>query len=182
MGSIIKVNEYKDFGNNAIMTSDGAGVITLNNDALKMAPVFSARKSGDTSISDATATKITFDTEIIDSNGAYSSDRFTVPSGYAGTYWIQSQICCYGGAANSLGTMQFLLYKNGSSLLYSYVDPYTSNQEQDGMITLQHVLDLVAGDYLELYANIDSTSGGSPVINGNPRQSIFSGYRITGTT
>ena len=43
------------------------------------------------------------------------------------------------------------------------------------MITLQHVLDLVAGDYLELYANIDSTSGGSPVINGNPRQSIFSG-------
>ena len=95
MGSIIKVNEYKDFGNNDIITSDGAGVITLNNDALKMAPVFSARKSGDTSISDATTTKITFDTEIIDSNSAYSSDRFTVPSGYAGTYWIQSQICCY---------------------------------------------------------------------------------------
>ena len=28
MGSIIKVNEYKDFGNNDIITSDGAGTIT----------------------------------------------------------------------------------------------------------------------------------------------------------
>ena len=28
MGSIIKVNEYKDFGNNAIITSDGAGTVT----------------------------------------------------------------------------------------------------------------------------------------------------------
>ena len=30
MGSIIKVNEYKDFNNNDIMTSDGAGVVTPN--------------------------------------------------------------------------------------------------------------------------------------------------------
>ena len=38
MGSIIKVNEYKDFGNNDIMTSDGAGVITLNNDVVIPSP------------------------------------------------------------------------------------------------------------------------------------------------
>ena len=143
-----------------------------------MTPVFSARRSADTSISDTTNTKVTFDTEIIDSNSAFSDSKFTVPSGSNGTYWIQSQICCYGGAANALGSIQFSLYKNGSSVNYSYIDPYTGNQEQDGMITYQNVLDLVAGDYLEMYVNIDSTTGASPVINGNNRQSIFSGYKI----
>ena len=40
MGSIIKVNEYKDFNNNAIMTSDGAGNVTVNAAALKNTPNF----------------------------------------------------------------------------------------------------------------------------------------------
>ena len=46
MGSIIKVNEYKDFNNNAIMTSDGAGVVTINAATLKATPAFLAVAGG----------------------------------------------------------------------------------------------------------------------------------------
>ena len=59
MGSIIKVNEYKDFNNNAIMTSDGAGVVTPNADGLKNVPAFEAYNSSvQGSLTSGAATKI----------------------------------------------------------------------------------------------------------------------------
>ena len=87
MTSKLKVNILADGGDNAILTSDGSGSLTLNNAALKNTPAFSARMSGSQTVSTNTYTKIDFDTEIFDTNSAYdhsTNQRFTVPANMAG--------------------------------------------------------------------------------------------------
>ena len=51
MAGILKVDKYQDFNGNDIMTSDGAGNITINNTALKNTPAFSAYLSASQSFS-----------------------------------------------------------------------------------------------------------------------------------
>ena len=50
MAGILKVDKYQDFNGNDIMTSDGAGNITINNAALKNTPAFKARLSSNQTI------------------------------------------------------------------------------------------------------------------------------------
>ena len=71
MTSKLKVNILADGGDNAIMTSDGSGSLTLNNAALKATPAFAARMSQAQTISHETYTKVDFDTEIFDTDSAY---------------------------------------------------------------------------------------------------------------
>jgi hypothetical protein len=88
MTSKIKVNILADGGDNAILTSNGSGTVTINNAALKNTPNCLVYLSGSQTISDDTITKITFDTEVYDSDSAFASNKFTVPSGAAGKYGI----------------------------------------------------------------------------------------------
>jgi hypothetical protein len=47
MASIIKANQLQDFGGNSIITSDGAGNVTVNAAAMKILQLFSANLSAD---------------------------------------------------------------------------------------------------------------------------------------
>jgi len=86
MSSIIKVNTIQDAGGNAIITSDGSGVITPNAAGIKNTPAFRATLSGNQTISHDTLTRVTFDTEDYDTDNAFASNIFTVPSGEGGKY------------------------------------------------------------------------------------------------
>ena len=54
------------------------------------------KNGSDISLSNATATKLTLDTEIFDTDNAFASDKFTVPSGKGGKYFISLQISLEG--------------------------------------------------------------------------------------
>ena len=91
MTSKLKVNILADGGDNAILTSDGSGSLTINNAGLKMTPAFNARMSASQTLSNETYTKVDFDTERFDTDSAYdhsTNQRFTVPSGKAGKYFF----------------------------------------------------------------------------------------------
>jgi len=63
-------------------------------------PQFLASNStGDNEIKDATYTTAVFDTEVIDSGSAFTSNTFTVPAGEGGTYYL-SATANAGSAAN----------------------------------------------------------------------------------
>ena len=63
-------------------------------------PRFLAYNStGDNDITDATYTTAVFDTEVIDSGSAFTSNTFTVPAGEGGTYYL-SATANAGSAAN----------------------------------------------------------------------------------
>ena len=71
-----------------VFTSAGAGVGAVYEAAADNTPYAVVRASGNTTISDATWTTVTLNNEILDSDGAFSSNTFTVPSGKAGKYLI----------------------------------------------------------------------------------------------
>ena len=80
MASIIKANQLQDFGGNSILTSDGAGTVTVNSAQMKNTPAFEAYLSSAQSVSDATSTKAQPNTELFDTDSAYdnsSTYRFT---------------------------------------------------------------------------------------------------------
>ena len=91
MASIIKANKLQDFAGNDILSSDGAGVITPNANGIKNVPAFRVTNASVQSIPNNTWTKVTFDTEDYDTDTAFASSTFTVPTGEAGKYlfnWI----------------------------------------------------------------------------------------------
>ena len=176
MGSIIKVNEYKDFGNNAIMTSDGAGVITPNATGIKNVPAFEAYRSDNQAISDNTATKVEFDTEAFDSYGTYASNKFT--PGVAGKYFCYSTIRGGNDGSSTLNLLAIKFYKNGSAYQTGTTQliHFVSNPGANASVTITQTIEFNTTDYLEVFATIDTTTG-SPDVGQN---SVFGAYKLVG--
>ena len=182
MTSKLKVNILADGGDNAIMTSDGSGSLTLNNAALKATPAFAARMSQAQTISHETYTKVDFDTEIFDTDSAYdhtTNQRFTVPSGKAGKYFFYTVALCDAGSAANLQNARIAFYKNGSQYTQNLWN-FNSNDIFVAGMALSSVIDLSASDYVEVYARISDASG-SPVVDGSgSTYGQFLGYRLIG--
>jgi hypothetical protein len=124
-------------------------------------PAFSAYKSTTQSLSSATFTKITFDTEEFDTNSNFASSRFT-PT-VAGYYQIT------GALNNSTGTQTVTsIYKNGSAFKQGVNGSlYSSNQS--ALIYLNG-----STDYVELYGYFGTgTSTGS-----GAEQTYFQGVLV----
>ena len=58
-------------------------------------PMWFVRKTSDQSLADNTYVKVTWNTEDIDTDSAFASDKFTVPSGKAGKYYISTGVGFY---------------------------------------------------------------------------------------
>lgn len=106
-------------------------------------PAFSAYSGAATSISNATWTKIGFDTEDFDTNSNFASSRFT-PT-VAGYYLIQ-----YGTGINGATSSEvsLFLYKNGSQYKQAFDLASTNNWILGGT----HLVYLNGStDYVEVY-------------------------------
>ena len=169
MGSIIKVNEYKDFNNNDIITSDGSGTITLSsgmNTAVQSAgitntPAFMATQgSSQTGLASDAYTKVAMNTEVFDTDSAFDAStnyRFTVPSGKAGKYLFFGQAKVRSDTLNELRQAAVYLYKNGSGITNSVF--YESDYVLETTLNFSYIDDSSVGDYYELYAK--GTTGSS---------------------
>lgn len=98
---------------------------------------FSARKSTTQSIPRNSFTKLTFPTELFDTNSNFASDAFTVT--VPGKYLLTAQTGVSFGT-NALGDVLIALYKNGSALHWG--SRATDNSSGGG------------GTYTDLYPNI----------------------------
>tara|TARA_R110000744_G_scaffold259178_1_gene374356 strand:+ start:142 stop:636 length:495 start_codon:yes stop_codon:yes gene_type:complete len=160
-------------------------LIKLNNNSISAVtsintPAFSARMSGAQTVSNETYTKVDFDTEDFDTDGAYdhsTNQRFTVPSGKAGKYLFNSFLIVDAASAAQLQNCQLAFYKNGS--LFKKTDwSFNSNDILYAGLTLSSLMNLSAGDYVEVFVRISDASG-SPVIDGSATTlSEFSGSKL----
>ena len=66
----------------------GANLTNLPSSGGDNTPTFAATDTDGTSIANTTYTALTFDTEVVDSDSAFASSEFVVPSGENGNYWI----------------------------------------------------------------------------------------------
>ena len=173
MAGILKVDKYQDFNGNDIMTSDGSGNITINAAALKNTPAFFAKKSVTQSPGNNAFTKITYETEVLDTNNAFASSTFTVPSGKAGVYFIGfNKMNNKGGLTVEDYTN---IYKNGSS--FAGFTSFSGNQTQ--LRNHNIIMDLAVGDYVEIYHYGTTSDSSSASLLSGERNSFY-GYKIIG--
>ena len=136
-------------------------------------PSFRVHPSSGQTVSNASWTKVTFDTETWDTDSAFASNKFTVPSGKDGKY-----VFSYGGYFGSpvdQKIIAFRLYKNGSFVNRTYVQQ--SNSGTSGEIpNASVVMSLVAGDYIEVY--VYQNYGGDRTLDSNYTR--FEGFRLIG--
>ena len=148
-------------------------------------PAFQASLSASQTLTDDTSVKVQFDSKLFDTDSAYDNAtnyRFTVPSGTAGKYHFYAQSSCYGDGSNQdVLDFQLALFVNGSRNQYTYATPEAVTPAWRYInITLSKVLDLSDGDYVEVYAQVNSDSGTSRLWGeaSGATRTHFGAYRI----
>ena len=159
-----------------ITTSSGSGNITIGSGVTINVnrPAFSAYLSADQSIANATVTKINLNVESFDTDNAFDSStnyRFTVPTGGDGKYFFVGTITWVNLTNEDEG--QVRIHKNGT-----FVQGSGYFQGQNGTVTYQatQVLNLVAGDYIELHGY--QVSGGAISADGGEAYTNLKGYKL----
>ena len=133
-------------------------------------PNFKVDLSSNISVATSTNVKITWDVEQWDTASAFASNKFTVPSGEGGKYFFHAQylMADLGGSDKQ---MQIKLFKNGTETAYAY-----NRGERDRTCEINTVLNLSAGDYIEVYAR---QNGGTTVtLYTDANGTHFLGYKI----
>ena len=113
-------------------------------------------------IATATQTKITFNTDVIDTNGFHdtstNTERFTVPSGYAGKYRIVYNTRF--GDTSTTGERAWEVYVNGSNVtgMGLKASAGATGLGYGVPLCVELVRDFIVGDYVELQVYQDAGS------------------------
>jgi len=165
---------------NGVTTLDfGTGISTVSNmpAAFKNTPAFMVRLASNFTLTDQSTVKVNFDTEDFDTDSAFASNKFTVPTGKGGKYFISAQLGV-SASGSVVHRSDVYIYVNGSKVASS--TGFDSNNTQYAVFAnIALSLDLSAGDYVEIY-NYNDVSSGTPVARASDKQSYFTGYRIIG--
>ena len=164
-----------------VLTSTGAGsppaFETLAVD-VELTPYFMSHAAGGQVPSSGTWTKMTF-SQLQDSDNAYddNNNKFIVPSGKGGRYFLAAAGSFYANASNRLTDSGIKIYKNGSTTDGAESPAggqYSANPGANALaMSIQTILTLAAGDYIEVYGLSVTNSG---AVSFGAR--TFSGFKI----
>ena len=133
------------------------------------------------SISNSTATKLDFETELYDTDNAFSSNTtFTCPSGQAGKYQFTANISWYTSSSSSFERAFIMFYKNGtqiSNFERRGTDIYRGSYSQQCLNSTIDV-DCAVGDTVEVYGWFESITG-TYVTSSYQMANWFKGFKIS---
>ena len=129
------------------------------------------------SVANNTLTKVTFDAEFWDSNGAFASNKFTVPSGEGGKYLFTYRVKT--SAIDDGEYVKGIIYKNGSRQAISEMVNYSSASDQQIDSNGSYLMDLAAADYIELYF-LHTEGANQTIFGGTSDGSWFFGHKLVG--
>ena len=132
-------------------------------------PNFWIYKSANQSVATATAAKISFDSSIIDTGSGLGSNKWTVPSGGAGTYFL---------------TFKYIWSGTWSARIIAYIKKNNSNifgmqahkESGDGGVHVNGIVVLAEGDYIE--GEVYQDSGSTREIVGGSQWNSLSGFKL----
>jgi hypothetical protein len=145
-----------------------SGVTMVNNGTQtgfggSTAPYCSVYRNGNQILSDATWTKIQFNTEIVDSAGDFdSSSNYRYTPQTSGYYFITLNLTIGITADNSIDKLSAAIYKNGSMITGTLAsrDWDTTGINFNDVINTSIIVQLNgSSDYIEGWGYIDVTSG-----------------------
>jgi hypothetical protein len=139
-------------------------------------PAFLVRNSAVQAVADDTFVKALFNTVIIDTDSAFASDKFTVPAGQGGRYFIYAIINLNSEVNSNLDGALAQIKKNGSDITGAGVEfLFLSNPIKYSPVVVQIIIDLVATDYIEVFTRLEATDSTGGVMMSN---STFGGYKL----
>jgi hypothetical protein len=131
------------------------GVIKIGTKQAVNGPAFSAYPSASQSIATATLTKISFDTELFDTNSNFNTTTYSFTPTIEGYYQVN---CTMAFNADVAGTWAIVLQKNGANYLNAGVANFGANYPS---ASLSCVVSMNGStDYLEVYIFQNSGSNG----------------------
>jgi len=133
--------------------------------------------SNQSSVSDNTWTKVSFNTDVFDADGVFdtSNNRFIAPA--AGKYLLIGKVYIFPNTANGPKYMH-RFYKNGSGAVKEITNVNlggSNNYLAELALVNTTILDLAQNDYIEMYARFDAGSG---TVTFDSTESIFQGFRL----
>ena len=161
--------------NNQVLTADSTTSTGLKWAAAGASFVgASVYKSANQSLTNATLTAISFNTEYFDTDAMHdnvtNNSRITVASGKGGKYLLVGNLVY---AANATGFRQFFIRINGANTWYSASNPaIPAYASFPNYVSYTFVLDLAAGDYVELFG-LQNSGGALDVQGGDTGVSYF---------
>ena len=170
-----------------LLISDAGTLKRLDIDTIYNTPAFQARATANQNVDDATSTQVTFGTEDYDTDSAFASNAFTVPSGKGGKYFVYAKVNISGGTVNTLNSA-VLLFRIGSNERYGHeffgngIVSGTVETVQGAGLNITATLDLSAADVVSVYGYSNVTSGQAQFQSGDGYSIYFGGYRISGTS
>ena len=185
--SEIQANKLSPSSGTALQIADSGDTITIPSGATitnsgtatgfggDNTPSFMVYNSSDQTISTSTWTKATLGGEVWDTDNAFGSSKFTVPSGEAGKYHFTAGIHIQD---HTSGRTQVKFYKNGSQVAND-TGMAILRQVHSGTDTTYAFMswngNLAVGDYMELYC--EQTGGSDEHIK---LGTWFSGFKLIG--
>ena len=163
-GTEVKTNKVSPTSGTALQIGDSGDTITIPSGATIVnsgtqtgfggtnTPFVSVDKTGgDQSISASSYTKVTLNTERADSDNAFSSNTFTVPSGKAGKYFMSAHTRV--NALNGTSDYTALQISNSDrSTLYATIVQSGYPGYGFGAVACSVIRELSAGDTVSLYS------------------------------
>jgi hypothetical protein len=146
-------------------------------------PAFHAYLNSNQSISSGVETKVALDAEALDTDNAFASNKFTVPTGEGGKYFIQGAVTLTNssGDSSNQGFCFVVLKKNGSGIGGDARIDFRNNKGSGATLVISSILTLAADDYIELFGSgqIDDNpifQGGSGAV----ARTYLLGYKLIG--
>ena len=190
MASQIKVNEIIKQSGSSITIGESGDTISIPSGAtlnsagtntltgISNTPAWMVNLSSSQNVSSGTNTVINFDTEVLDSAGAYdpSNGRFTVPSGQAGKYYVYAQLM-----RNNFFNSRYLVKIRVNDTQKIAAEDRNTDTGGTTFQTVQvaGILDLSVGDYVNV--SLFQDSGDSSGADGSSSsKSLFMGYKLIG--
>ncbi|BAQ90899.1 c1q globular head domain containing protein [uncultured Mediterranean phage uvMED] len=162
------------------LKTDGSGNLSFADAGGSMTPAFQAYATAQTGITDNTATKVNFDTELFDTDGCYDTSNKRFLPTTAGKYYIYAVINFDAQGTDKFHSGMTSIYKNGSYYKHAYFDEYDNYLSYAKSPFVGAAIDFNgSSDYVEVYATFNITSGTSHRLTGGAYSS-FGGYKIIG--
>jgi len=126
-------------------------------------PAFFVKNTSNQDVSHGSENQVAFDTEILDTDNAFASNKFTPQT--AGKYFITAQFAGSDDTTTSgnLAYVVLKIRKNGSGYQSRGVINFSNNPGRQGSVSVQAIVDLNgSSDFVDISAEVginDSTTG-----------------------
>ena len=139
-------------------------------------PYVSVGLSSDQSLSDDSAAKVQFDSEIVDSDSKFASNRFT-PT-VSGKYFVSCNLTFETDVRLRFDGVTCYIYKNGSAVIQTFSRTENNAFEAEGYTqSVSGIVDCDTDDYIEIYAKVNVTAN-TPNIAGGSNLSCLTIFKI----